>query len=363
LAERADQVLLRLPVGVVVLARDYDIQLINTAARQQLAIHGSAVGEDFVHVAREIPSSVLRTGIDRARAGEETSTTVELDGAGRGVLRTLRLEFFAHRVEQGQNVSDGVVIVISDITEQRRAIDQLDRRVAKADEDLGTHQHQIGGLEEANRELLRANQELTTANAELRSGNEELLVGSEEVQAATEEVETLNEELQATNEELETLNEELQATVEELNTTNDDLEARGVELEETLATLAEQRRISERERTRLGRLLLDRDQGMLVVDADGVVVLRNDAWRELIENANGTNFQRSPDGDEVDLSTLVHDLLETSAHGDSFNIELQSHGPRGGQRRYELRGEGLRDDQGEIRGGVMTLTPKRAKRP
>src|SRR4051812_48481324 len=124
LAERADQVLLRLPVGVVVLARDYDIQLINTAARQQLAIHGTAVGEDFVHVAREIPSPALRTGIDRARVGEETSTTVELDGAGRGVPRTLRLEFFAHRVEQDRNVSDGVVIVITDITEQRRAIDQ-----------------------------------------------------------------------------------------------------------------------------------------------------------------------------------------------------------------------------------------------
>ena len=253
LVERADQVLLRLPVGVVVLARDYDIQLINTAARQQLAIHGTAVGQDFVHVARDIPSSVLRTGIDEARAGEETSATVELDGAGRGVPRTLRLDFFAHQVEQNQNVSDGVVIVITDITEQRRAIDQLDRRVVKADEDLGANRHQITGLEEANRELLRANQELTTANAELRSANEELLVGSEEVQAATEEVETLNEELQATNEELETLNEELQATVEELNTTNDDLEARGVELEETLATLAEQRRISERERTRLGR--------------------------------------------------------------------------------------------------------------
>jgi len=122
LTERADQVLLRLPVGVVVISRDYDIQMINTAARQQLAIHGTAVGDDFVHVARDIPSSVLRTGIDQARAGEETSTTVDLNGAGRGLARSLRLDFFAHRVEQDQNVSDGVVVVITDITEQRRAI-------------------------------------------------------------------------------------------------------------------------------------------------------------------------------------------------------------------------------------------------
>jgi two-component system CheB/CheR fusion protein len=363
LSERADQVLLRLPVGVVVIAHEYDIQIINTAARQQLAIHGTAVGQDFVHVARDIPSAVLRQGIDQARAANETSTTVELDGAGRGVPRTLRLNFYSHRVEQEREVSDGVIVVISDISEQRRAVEQLDTRLTKADQDLGAQGRQMSALEEANRELLRANQELTTANSELRSSNEELLVGSEEVQAATEEVETLNEELQATNEELETLNEELQATVEELNTTNDDLEARGVELEETLSTLAEQRRLSERERSRLGRLLLDREQGMLVIDAEGVVVLRNDAWRDLLEGSDAARFQRFPDGDEVDLNSLVADLLDVASRGDTFNVELQSHGPRGGQRRYELRGEGLRDEQGGIGGGIMTLAPKRAKRP
>src|SRR4051794_37854451 len=362
LAERADQVLLRLPVGVVVIANEYDIQLINTAARQQLAIHGTAVGQDFVHVARDIPSAVLRQGIDSARAGEETASTIELDGAGRGLPRTLRLSFLSHRVEHERDVSDGVVIVITDTTDQRRAVDELKGNLTRADADMVIQRQQIGGLEDANRELLRANQELTTANSELRSANEELLVGSEEVQAATEEVETLNEELQATNEELETLNEELQATVEELNTTNDDLEARGVELEETLATLAEQRRISERERTRLSRLLLDRDQGLLVIDSDGVVVLRNDAWRELLDGASEARFQRHPSGEGIDLNALVDELLEDAMGGDSFNYELQSRGPRGGQRRYDLRGEALRDEQGAIRGGIMTLTPKKGKR-
>ena len=101
---------------------------------------------------------------------------------------------------------------------------------------------------------------------------------------------------------------------------------------------------------------------MLVVDSEGVVVLRNDAWRDLIDNSNGSSFQRAPDRAEVDLNELIHDLLETSARGESFNFELQSQGPRGGQRRYELRGEALRDDHGAIRGGVMTLMPKRAKR-
>jgi len=100
-----------------------------------------------------------------------------------------------------------------------------------------------------------------------------------------------------------------------------------------------------------------------VIDAEGVVVLRNDAWRDLLEGSDAARFQRFPDGDEVDLNSLVADLLDVASRGDTFNVELQSHGPRGGQRRYELRGEGLRDEQGGIGGGIMTLAPKRAKRP
>jgi len=101
---------------------------------------------------------------------------------------------------------------------------------------------------------------------------------------------------------------------------------------------------------------------MLVVDSEGVVVLRNDAWRELLDGSNGTGFQRYPDGEDVDLKSVVGELLEVASRGDTFNVALRSHGPRGGQRRYELRGEGLRDDRGGIRGGIMTLTPRRAKR-
>jgi two-component system, chemotaxis family, CheB/CheR fusion protein len=320
------------------------------------------VGQDFVHVAREIPSPVLRDGIDRARGGEETSATVELDGAGRGVRRTLRLTFLTHRIEQDHEQVEAVIVVISDVSEQRRLTEELSAHVEKSEEDLRVLRHQTGALEDANKELLRANQELTMANAELRSANEELLVGSEEVQAATEEVETLNEELQATNEELETLNEELQATVEELNTTNDDLEARGIELEETLATLAEQRRVSERDRSRLARLLLDQEQGMLVVDAVGQIVLRNDTWRELFDGPTDDRFQHFPSGNPASIDTMMAEVLPIVSRGDSFTIELQSQGPRGGQRRYDLRGEGLRDDRGRIRGGIVTITPRRTKK-
>jgi len=42
----------RLPVGVVVVDRRYDIQAINTTARELLSIPGVAEGEDFLHARR-----------------------------------------------------------------------------------------------------------------------------------------------------------------------------------------------------------------------------------------------------------------------------------------------------------------------
>jgi two-component system CheB/CheR fusion protein len=237
LAERAEQVLLKLPVGAVVVSTNYDIQFINLAARQLLGIHGPAEGQDFVHTARDIPSEILRDGIDRARGNEESR--ISLDQPTRatgGEMRTLRLTFLPHRVEDANGESlAAVIVIVEETTAATTEARLLNNRLDQAGGEVEAIRKRLTALEESNRDLLVSNQELSVANAELRSANEELLVGSEEVQAATEEVETLNEELQATNEELETLNEELQATVEELNTTNDDLEARTVELEEIMS--------------------------------------------------------------------------------------------------------------------------------
>jgi two-component system CheB/CheR fusion protein len=230
--------LLRLPIGVVVLNPDYDIQFINSAARQLLGIHGTALGNDFVHEARDIPSQLLRDGIDGARDGRESRVYIDQPSRATGgqQVRTLRLSFLPHAIEQqGAETLAAALVIVEDTSETTAEMRSLTDRIRQSDDELVGVRRQMSDLEETNRDLLRANQELTVGNAELRSANEELLVGSEEVQAATEEVETLNEELQATNEELETLNEELQATVEELNTTNDDLEARTIELEEMMA--------------------------------------------------------------------------------------------------------------------------------
>jgi two-component system CheB/CheR fusion protein len=243
IAERAEQVLLRLPVGVVVLAPDYDIQLINSAARQLLGIHGTALGKDFVHEASGIPSQILREGIERARAGDETALSHTQTARATGADdRILRFTFVPHKLENAGQIQDAVIVIVDDATKAMNESQSLSDRARQTDDEIVGLRRQLSGLDTTNKDLLASNQELTVANAELRSANEELLVGSEEVQAATEEVETLNEELQATNEELETLNEELQATVEELNTTNDDLEARTLELEEMMTALGDKRR-------------------------------------------------------------------------------------------------------------------------
>jgi two-component system CheB/CheR fusion protein len=360
--ERADQVLTRLPIGIVVLAQDYDIQFVNTAARQLLGIHGTAVGQDFVHEARDIPSDLLRRGIDQARESDESTIDVRIEAAGTTIGRSLRLTFLAHRANPERHVADAVIIAITDTSEERARADTNTAQLRDADTEATGMRARLTALEESNRELLRANQELTGANADLRSANEDLLVGAEEVQAATEEVETLNEELQATNEELETLNEELQATVEELNTTNDDLEARGVELEETLATLGEQRRLSERDRTRLARLLLDQDNAMLVVDAAGRIVLVNDAWRAAAEASKPLQLKTVPHGVSVTLDALLTDVLAAAARGESVAIDLRGAGPRGGARRYELRSEALLDERRRLRGGIVTLMPRRSRK-
>ena len=119
-AERAEQILLRLPVGVVVLASDFDIALINAHARQLLGIHGTAVGQDFVHIADEIPSQPLREAIDSARNGETSSLVHRVaafaDGDGQ---RILRLSFHLHAADADRGLAQAVVVVVEDISAAR----------------------------------------------------------------------------------------------------------------------------------------------------------------------------------------------------------------------------------------------------
>ena len=83
-ASAAESLLLHLPVGVVVVDRRYDIQSINAAARRLLGIHGTAIGEDFVHLAPSgLTDGRCARRSTRRSAGEPGEIVVDVDDAGR----------------------------------------------------------------------------------------------------------------------------------------------------------------------------------------------------------------------------------------------------------------------------------------
>src|SRR5918994_1654327 len=272
----ADEDLLnRLPVGVVLVDREYAIGALNSTARRMFSISGVGVGQDFLHAMQgEAPYAEVRRTIDEAfRAGTTTETEeFAVEEATTGEPSYLRLTCHPRRAEvEGQRV-ESVLVVVEEVTAAVRM-----RRLAEKN----------ARLEEANRELGQLNEELQAAH-------EESLVNTEEAQAAAEEVETLNEELQATNEELETLNEELQATVEELNTTNDDLQARATELQELAQSREEERRLTEEgrrsaegfvdqlqnQRSLFEAILENISDAGLAVDTEGQVLFSNQVFEE-----------------------------------------------------------------------------------
>jgi two-component system CheB/CheR fusion protein len=211
-----EDLLNRLPVGVVVVARDYTIEAINAAARQMLSISGVGVGQDFLHAMQEAPYAEVRRTIDEAfREGRTTQCDAfAVEETTTGDPSYLRLTCHPRHAEgEGQRMAS-VLVAVEDITATVRM-----RRLA-----------------EKNLRLEEANRELGQINEELQAAHEESLVHTEEAQASAEEVETLNEELQA--------------TVEELNTTNDDLQSRAAELQELAQSREEERQSTEAARRR-----------------------------------------------------------------------------------------------------------------
>ncbi len=350
--DRAENLLRRLPIGVVVVDRRFDIISINNVARRLLGIHSTAIGEDFIHLVRNVPLMPLRNAIEAAFRRDSHSGAFQLDTTEPATGEELCLEITCHpeRFDHDGSSIEAVTILVRDISETVRERRELEQNLAQQRTEATNLGGQLRRLTEANRQLLEANQELTAANAELRSANEELLVSSEEAQAATEEIETLNEELQATNEELETLNEELQATVEELNTTNDDLEARSIELQDLAVTLEHQARRSEAERARLAALLSGIGDAVLVVDRQGQTVLTNHAYQTMFgtEELAVLDEQRRPLASE-------NTPQQRAARGESFNMEFALVGPDSALRYFEASGQGVQNPEGELQWGVLVI--------
>ena len=353
----ADTLLLRLPVGVVVVDRRYDIQMVNSAARRLLSIHGQAIGEDLIHIEQGVPQIRLREAIDSVfRTGAPAIVDeVAVEALTAEEPRYLNITCQPQISEGEQRPPETVIVVVQDVTDQVRKRKEVERKLQDADTALAQLRTESEGhstareqmtqrLVDTNRQLIEANQELTGTNEELRTMNEELLLNTEEAQAAIEEVETLNEELQATNEELETLNEELQATIEELNTTNDDLNARTGELQDLAQT-------SEQERARLEVILRSLSDAVIVVNSDGAPVLTNAAYERAL-SANGHAFVVEYESGQP---LRTEDLpLSRAARGESFNMEFTVAQPDGSRRWYDAVGAPIAGD-GRTHGGVVVI--------
>jgi two-component system CheB/CheR fusion protein len=119
---------------------------------------------------------------------------------------------------------------------------------------------------------------------------------ADEHQRSTRELETAYEELQSTNEELETTNEELQSTVEELETTSEELQSTNEELETVNVELRQRSEELKRVNTFLESILGSLRGGVVVVDADFLILV----WNQKAENLWGLR------GDEVRGRNLLN---------------------------------------------------------
>jgi two-component system CheB/CheR fusion protein len=372
-SERAEQILQELPIGVVVVDRDYDIQRINSVARRLLEIHTPALGEDIIHLARRALGEPLRDALEGALQGQDVHIVHELTStpANPGQTRYCELtSLLVHGMPDRPDSGDLIVLIIADVTErevmarqQRAALEeaerlrraelermQLEQHLAAdaAEERSGRLQQLLTESTRSVRQLLQANEDLATANAALRTTNEELLVGNEEAQAAMEEIETLNEEQQATNEELETLNEELQATVEELNATNEDLESRTGELQEQAAAREHLMAALDEERARLNAVLANLSEAVMLVDTNGCAVLTNAAFQSMfgerlpaIEDASGRPLPA-----QANPATMA-------ARGEVFTQSFTVAGSDGARRWYAANGQPIRI--GNAQAGLVVI--------
>jgi two-component system, chemotaxis family, CheB/CheR fusion protein len=333
--EKTENLLFHLPVGIVAVDQNYDIRMINDIARRFLGIHGTAVGEDLLHLVRTLSLEPLRDGIDRAFRSR-TPVSVSGDWSVEmmdGERLVIDITCYRHEVDSDGGSTANVVVVLTDVTrivgERQHVADERDRQQDENEQLRG----RLGQLLETNERLLDANQELASANEELRSTNEQLMVSNEEAQAAAEEIETLNEELQTTNEELETLNEELQATVEELNATNEDMQARTDELQD-------ERRTSEAERARLEAILVSMSDAVMLVDPQGAILLQNEACRTTF-GADLSKLRPETDSGEP-ISRALHPQPRAS-RGEPFTMQFAVSSEDGSRRWYEASGQPIRD--------------------
>ncbi len=383
--ERLGTLLLSLSTGVVVIDRQYDVHIINSAACQLLGVYRPAVGNDLLHLVERVPIELLRSALDAAfRPLLETSQSVQLlpqtvalpttEGASRATIQITVYPAAAPlsspavggaagdttaSAAQSPPAVEAVLLLVSTgpLLSSVASPTTITPGSGEAQQSPSAAQRRSAESRQAARirELEAANRELTDANLELRQANEEMLLRQEEVQAADEEVRTVNEELQATNEELETLNEELEATAEELRATNDDLAAQSRELQQMVEQRELQRVASETTRARLAAILTQMTEPVLVVDAGGQLFLINAAYGTLFGESGTTT-------PPVALYDLEGRPLRADATPQArvrenapFRMEFTLTDADGNQRWYVAHGQPVLDQEGGQLGGIVTL--------
>ena len=368
---------LDLPIGVVVVDREYDVQTINSAAYRLLDVSRAATGKDLLHLAERVPTASLRAAIDAAfqsvphSTGAETVVLVETTHTEPRRLRiTCYPQFGDTPASDGERTVASVMLLISDVTgaadpgHSGRASEipttqsgrsPAKRRAKPPAEEIARLTQQLEEAHAVTRELRAANLELKEKNLDLLRGNDDLLVSQEEAQAASEEVKTLYEEMQATNEELETLNEEMEATVEELHATNDDLQSRSTELQRMVEEREEQRQVSERERARLEAILSSMADAILVVDAAGKTVLTNDAYQQLFSASEAEIVLDETDGETGgDPVPAGATLGERAVSGTTFTLDFTIPAGDRAPRWFEARGQPVHSGD-TPQGGVVSI--------
>jgi len=328
-----DELLSGLPVGIVVVNRRYDIQLINLAARRLLGIHSLAVGEDLIHLLDSMAASPLRGAIDAAFRAEAPASLEEVATAelGLGEERYLHITCLPQNDRSNQISVTSVMVTIIDVTpmvQKRRAVEQS---FETQQEEMTRLRSLMEKLGETNRKLLASNEDLARAEEILRTRTEASMTADAEAQSANEELETYAEELQSTNEEMETLNEELKASIEELSLSNDDLAARSEEL-------ATQRASSEDGAARMEAILASMGDAVIVVDGTGSPLRTNAAYDELLANTNGRLIPQDEHGQALPAEAFPE---ARAARGESFSMEFTAPAADGTRRWFEANGRPL----------------------
>lgn len=355
-----ESILKNLPIGVLLIDRDYHIIEINASARTHLRIFSAIVGDDLIHLTDHLPRRLFSDALSQACQGITPIPLDEipipaLDGEGQ---KFVQIAIHPRILDGAKGRIENILLLITDITElvaQRHSflaartqdtptqtahatsessiIAELRQRLKQAEDS-------IARLTEISREAILGNQQLAIENEELRLVNQSLSTTAEEAQSATEESVTLNEELQSGNEELETLNEELHATIEELNATNADLDAQTKELARVSQT-------AETERTKLNAVLRSIRDAVAVVDPSGTLVFCNGPFLETFGSCTSALDDHGNPLASADMP------LSRAAKGEIFEMDFSLAGnPR---RYFSANGSPVCNSHGEVFLAVVVI--------